>query len=90
MIDDLSDEAFDEWANGKDRLRVKAIEIWREAVRRARANPWQLFSDEHLKAMLYWLTPAPEGGHGWDLGIEIEAELERRKSDGREKVASPE
>jgi hypothetical protein len=74
---DLSDEAFDRWANGKDNLRVKAIDIWHEAVRRARSNPWQLFESIDLE---HFLALEVERG-GWQpRAIQIAAELKRRKA----------
>jgi hypothetical protein len=54
---DLSDEAFREWVYGcaftvdPNTPLPAGGSAWREAVRRAKANPWQFFSDEDLNAM---------------------------------------
>jgi hypothetical protein len=68
---DLSDEAFEEWDKTQNTNSWNSATGWREAVRRAKANPWQLLTIDEL------LTLDEAYVH---LHPGVSAELERRKA----------
>lgn len=71
---DLSDEAAKEWRLHRipDPNYLDACREWR---RRAKANPWQLFSDEQLKEFGSLKYEAH-----YQIAKSAQTELERRKA----------